>query len=284
MTHPIDRPTFLGFGLGLRTVHYEHIINERPTIDWFEILSENYMIPGGKPLYFLDQISEHYPIVMHGVSMSLGSCDPINLDYLRRLKQLAKRVNARWISDHLCWTGVHGKNAHDLLPMPYDDESLNHIVIKINQVQDYLEQPILIENPSTYLTYKHSIYFESDFLNRLTEETGCLLLLDVNNIYVNSINHYFDADEYLKSIRTSSVQQIHLSGHRNLGDHIIDTHDEPIIQPVWALYEAACRRFGKISSMIERDDNIPPLDELLTEYQKMRAIAEAAWESEVAYA
>lgn len=263
----------LGFGLGLRTDHYNDIIETKPAIDWFEILSENYLVPGGKPLYYLDQIKEHYPIVMHGVSMSLGSTAPLDWDYLKQIKALAKRVDAKWISDHVCWTGVHQKNMHDLLPLPYTQECINHMVSRIKQVQDFLEQPMLIENASTYLTYAHSEMTEWDFLREVTEQADCYLLLDVNNIYVSSFNHQFDPMDYLNGIPLNRPKQIHLAGHSNNGDHIIDTHDSDVIDPVWNLYAKALDRFGFISTMIERDDHIPPLSELMMELEQAKHIA-----------
>lgn len=263
----------LGFGLGLRTDHYNDIIETKPAIDWFEILSENYLVPGGKPLYYLDQIKEHYPIVMHGVSMSLGSTAPLDWDYLRQIKALAKRVDAKWISDHVCWTGVHQKNMHDLLPLPYTQECIQHMVSRIKQVQDFLEQPMLIENASTYLTYAHSEMTEWDFLREITEQADCYLLLDVNNIYVSSFNHQFDPMDYLNGIPLNRPKQIHLAGHTNNGDHIIDTHDSDVINPVWDLYAKALDRFGFIPTMIERDDHIPPLSDLMQELEQAKHIA-----------
>jgi len=267
-----SRP-YLGFGLGLRIPHYQTILDTKPAVDWFEIISENYMVPGGKPLHFLDSIRRHYPIVMHGVSLSIGSTDPLNQDYLKGLKQLAARVEPAWISDHLCWTGVHGKNMHDLLPLPYTEETIKHVADRIAQVQDYLGRQILIENVSSYLTYKDSGVTEWEFLTAVVERADCLMLLDVNNIYVSSFNHDFDPIEYLDGVPVERVQQFHLAGHRNLDTHIIDTHDEPIVDPVWDLYEAAIKRFGAVSTMIERDDNIPPLEELLAELDQARRIA-----------
>jgi hypothetical protein len=267
-----SRP-YLGFGLGLRIPHYQTILDTKPAIDWFEILSENYMVPGGKPLHFLDRIRSHYPVVMHGVSLSIGSTDPLNRDYLKSLKQLAARAEPAWISDHLCWTGVHGKNMHDLLPLPYTEEAIAHVADRIAQVQDYLGRRILIENVSSYLTYKDSGPSEWEFLSAVVERADCLILLDVNNIYVSSFNHDFDPVAYLEGVPRERVQQFHLAGHRHLDTHIIDTHDEPIVDPVWELYEAAVRRFGPVSTMIERDDNIPPLEELLAELDQARMIA-----------
>lgn len=269
----LTRP-HLGYGLGLRTVHYQTLLNERPRIDWLEVLSENYMVAGGKPLHFLDQIRAHYPLVMHGVSLSIGSSDPLNQDYLRQLKQLAARIEPRWISDHLCWTGVQHKNMHDLLPLPYTEEALRHVVARIRQVQDYLGQRILIENVSSYLTYTASDMSEWEFLRAASEEADCLLLVDINNIYVSACNHNFDPLTYLEAIPVERVQQFHLAGHSMNGAMIIDTHDAPVIDPVWALYAQAVRRFGHVSTLIERDDNIPELSELIHELAHARAIAE----------
>ncbi len=270
------KPAALGFGLGLRADHYETILAGSPPVDWFEIISENYMVPGGKPLHFLDRIRERYPIVMHGVSLSIGSTDPLNRDYLRQLKQLAARVEPQWMSDHLCWTGAHSKNMHDLLPLPYTEEAIAHVVARVQQVQDFLGRRILLENVSSYITYKQSALTEWEFLREVVERADCLLLLDVNNIYVSSVNHGFDPLAYLNAVPRERVQQFHLAGHRNLGTHIIDTHDEPIVDPVWELYRAAVRRFGAVSTMIERDDNIPPLEDLLAELDYARHIASEA--------
>ena len=264
----------LGYGLGLRVDHYQEILDSRPSIDWLEILSENYMIPGGRPLHFLDRFRERYPLVMHGVSLSIGSTDPLNRDYLKALKALADRVQPAWISDHLCWTGVDGKNLHDLMPLPYTEEAIGHIATRVAQVQDALGRRLLLENVSSYVTYCESQISEWDFLRAVAERADCLVLLDVNNIYVSSSNHRFDPAEYLAGIPAERVQQIHLAGHSHQGSMIIDTHDAPIIDPVWQLYVQAVRRFGPVSTMIERDDNIPPLAELLAELDHARRLAE----------
>lgn len=267
-----DRP-FLGFGLGLRPAHYETILNESPAVDWFEIISENYLIPGGKPLHYLDRIRERYPMVMHGVSLSIGSQDALNREYLKQLRALSRRIEPKWISDHLCWTGAHGLNAHDLLPLPYTEEALKHVATRVGEVQDFLGRRILLENVSSYVSYPESEMSEWEFLREIATRADCLILLDINNIYVSSVNHEFDPHDYLQAIPVERVWQFHLAGHRNHGDYIIDTHDEPVIDPVWDLYAQAVRRFGRVSAMIERDDNIPPLAELLVELDHARQIA-----------
>lgn len=266
----------LGFGLGLRIPHYETILQTCPAVDWFEVLSENYMVPGGKPLYYLDRIRALYPIVMHGVSLSIGSSDPLNRDYLKQLKALAQRIEPRWISDHLCWTGVENVNLHDLMPLPYTEEALRHVVARVGEVQDILGRRLLLENVSSYIGYTQSEMSEWVFLREVAQQADCLILLDINNIYVSGFNHGFDPAEYIDAIPVNRVQQFHLAGHRNQGDYIIDTHDEPIIDPVWTLYAHALRRFGPVSTMIERDDNIPALDELLAELDQARHVARQA--------
>ena len=265
MPHSYQKKPYLGFGLGLRTDHYDTILNEQPSIDWLEVITENYLVPGGKPLYYLDKIREHYPMVMHGVSMSIGSCDPIDWDYLKEVKHLAHRIQPQWISDHLCWTGVQGINAHDLLPLPYTEEVIAHVVNRIQQIQDFLGRQILIENVSSYISYQESQMPEWEFAKEIIQRADCLMLLDVNNIYVSSINHEFNPIEYIASIPSDRIYQLHLAGHSNMGDYIIDTHDHAIVDSVWNLYAETIRHHGAISTMIERDDNIPPLSELLTE-------------------
>lgn len=275
----ISNPPFLGFGLGLRTEHYDDILATEPNVDWFEILSENYLVPGGKPLYYLDQFKERYPLVMHGVSMSIGSVAPLDMAYLAQLKQLADRVNPKWISDHLCWTGVHGKNLHDLLPLPYTEETVNHVVDRIKQVQDFLGRQILIENVSSYASYADSEMSEWAFISEIANRADCRLLFDVNNIYVSSVNHDFDARAFIDGVPAHRVQQIHLAGHENHGDYIIDTHDAPVIEAVWDLYDYAMQRFGPVSTMIERDDKMPPLAELVSELDRARQIAKPVCEA-----
>ena len=274
MTHtsPTGLP-FLGFGLGLRPPHYHAVLDTRPRVDWFEILSENYMVPGGKPLHFLDRIRADYPMVMHGVSLSIGSSDDLDGAYLSALKALADRVEPAWISDHLCWTGVHGKNAHDLLPLPYTEETARHVAARVAVVQEYLGRRILLENVSSYASYVDSSMSEWEFITLVSDMADCLLLLDVNNIYVSAFNHNFDARAFIDGIPAQRVQQIHLAGHHNHGDYIIDTHDAPVIDPVWELYDYALTRLGPVSTMIERDDHIPELGELVDELAHARRIA-----------
>ncbi len=262
----------LGYGLGLRPPYYDAILAEEPPVDWFEILSENYLVPGGKPLHYLDLIAERYPVVMHGVSLSIGGVDPLDFDYLGRLKTLADRVQPRWISDHLCWTGVGGHNLHDLMPLPYDEEAIRHVVERVNRVQDFLGRQILLENVSSYLEYRHSQMPEWEFVSAVVSGSDCLLLLDVNNVYVSSVNHEFDPLTYLNSVPHERVQQIHLAGHRNHGAYIIDSHDQPIVDAVWDLYARALEIVGPVATMIERDDNMPPLSDLLAELDKARGI------------
>jgi uncharacterized protein (UPF0276 family) len=273
---------FLGYGLGLRKEHYETVLAKHPPVDWFEIISENYMVDGGKPLYYLDHIRETYPIAMHGVSLSIGGTDPLDRDYLMRLKTLANRVKPAWVSDHLCWTGVQGTNLHDLMPLPYTPETVNHVAERVTQVQDYLGRQILLENVSSYVAYATSVMTEWEFLCEIAETADCLILLDVNNIYVSAMNHNFDPYAYLSGIPVERVRQFHLAGHTCQQDLIIDTHDQPIVDPVWNLYAAAVRRFGHVSTMIERDDNIPPLSDLLDELKQARRIAEDIHREQVA--
>ena len=264
--------SYLGFGLGLRTEHYNQILESKPTVDWFEALSENYMIPGGKPLDYLTKIRANYPVVMHGVSLSIGSTAALDLDYLRDLKKLADRIQPAWISDHLCWTGVHGQNIHDLLPLPYTEEAAKHVAARVRQVQDFLGRQILLENVSSYASYIDSSMTEWEFITQIANDADCLLLLDVNNIYVSSFNHNFDAKAFIDGVPKNRIQQIHLAGHQNNGDYIIDTHDAPVIDPVWDLYAHAIKRFGAVSTMIERDDHIPALEVLMQELQVARDI------------
>jgi uncharacterized protein (UPF0276 family) len=262
-----------GFGLGLRPQHYAEVLRSRPPLDWLEIISENYLRPGGKPLYFLEQIREHYPMVMHGVSLSIGSTEPLDLEYLAQLKSLARRVRPGWISDHLCWTGTAGLNLHDLMPLPYTGEALRHLTQRIGQVQDFLEQRLVLENVSSYVTYRSSEMTEWEFIAALATDADCDLLLDVNNVYVSSVNHGFDARAFLDALPPARVRQIHLAGHSHRGEFLIDTHDTPVAQPVWDLYRHTVQRFGQIPTMIERDGDIPALADLLAELDLARQLA-----------
>lgn len=266
-------PSYLGFGLGLRSEHYHEVLENKPDVDWFEVISENYMVPGGKPLDFLTKIRANYPMVMHGVSLSIGSTSPLNKEYLRDLRALADRVEPAWISDHICWTGVHGKNMHDLLPLPYTEETVKHVVARVSQVQEALGRRLLLENVSSYASYVDSTMTEWEFITEIADAADCLLLLDVNNIYVSSFNHQFDAKTFIDGVPANRVQQIHLAGHSNHGDYIIDTHDAPVIPEVWDLYGYAISQLGQISTMIERDDNIPALADLVEELQLAREIS-----------
>lgn len=267
------RAPFQGFGLGLRPDHYNSFLEKPQKVDWLEVISENYMVQGGKPLAMLDRIRADYPVVMHGVSMSIGSVSPLDHDYLQRLKALAHRIEPVWISDHLCWTGVHGRNLHDLFPLPYTEEALRHVVARVREVQETLGRRLVLENVSSYINYASSEMTEWEFLSALAEEADCLLLLDVNNIYVSGMNHGFDPRAFVDAVPAHRIQQIHVAGHSNLGDVIIDTHDAPVPDAVFDLYAYACERFGAVSTMIERDDEIPPLEELIEELDQVRAVA-----------
>jgi uncharacterized protein (UPF0276 family) len=264
---------YLGFGLGLRVDHYETLVDEPGNVEWLEIVSENYLVPGGRPLQWLERFRERFPLVMHGVSMSIGSTDPLDHDYLKALAALARRVEPAWVSDHLCWTGVNGVQLHDLMPLPYTEEALTHVVDRVRRVQDFLGRRILLENVSSYISFAHSQLTEWEFLAAVAERADCLILLDINNIYVSAHNHGFSPIEYLDGIPASRVQQFHLAGHEQGGALLIDTHDAPVVDPVWALYIEAVRRYGKVSTMIERDDHIPPLAELLAELEHARRLA-----------
>lgn len=269
-------PAISGFGLGLRTGHYEAALDGRRQVDWFEILTENYLVPGGRALHNLERIRAEYPVVMHGVSLSIGSTTPLDRRYLREVRALANRIEAGWVSDHLCWTGVNGINLHDLMPLPYTEEALAHVAERVRQVQDLLGRQILLENVSSYLKFSDSDMSEWEFLEALAARADCRILLDVNNIYVSAVNHGFQATDYLDGITPSRVAQIHLAGHLDCGTHLIDTHDAPVPQPVWDLYGDAVRRFGAVPTMIERDANIPAYAELVAELDIARGIAARA--------
>lgn len=260
----------LGLGVGLRTVHFDFILEKRPKVDWFEIISENFMDSRGRPRYVLEQIAERYPVVMHGVSLSIGSTDPLNFEYLRKLKALAQDIKPLWISDHVCWTGVAGRNTHDLLPMPLTETSLKHVVERIRVVQDFLERPFVLENPSTYVGFTGSTLSEWEFIARMAEEANCGLLLDVNNVYVSSVNHDFDPEEFIRGVPQERVVQFHLAGHTNRQTHLIDTHDSQVVDPVWKLYRLAHQLTGGVSTLLEWDAKIPPFPVLHAEVLKAK--------------
>lgn len=265
---------FGGFGLGMRTPHYPAYLAGEVPVDFVEVISENFMGEGGRPLYTLDRVREIHPIALHGVSMSVGSADGLNPDYLGKLKRLAQRVDPLWVSDHLCWTGIDGFNSHDLLPLPYTEQALKITAANISQAQDFLERPMLIENPSSYLTFADDTMSEWEFMAELVALTGCFLLLDINNIYVSGTNHGFDPLDYLAAIPADKVRQIHLAGHSAGRDGLlIDTHDHAVPDPVWNLYAKTIGRFGDVAVMIERDDDIPPLEDLLAELDVARRLA-----------
>ena len=262
------------FGLGMRRPHYTSFLDGSAPVDFVEVISENFMVDGGRPLDVLDRVRGHYPVALHGVSMSIGSAGGLDADYLRRLRDLADRIEPMWVSDHLCWTGIDGLNSHDLLPMPYTSEALDVVSASVAHAQDVLGRPMLVENPSSYLTYVDADMGEWDFLAELTRRTGCYLLLDVNNIYVSSLNHGFDAQAYLHGIPADRVRQVHLAGHSAGRDGLlIDTHDQPVPDGVWALYAKAMALLGPVATMIERDDDIPELSVLLDELDMARRIA-----------
>lgn len=262
----------LGVGVGLRISHYEAIFASFPAVDWFEIISENFMVRGGKPLQNLNRILSRYPVVQHGVALSIGSTSPLDWDYLRELKKLLKHVKSPWISDHLCFTNANGFHSHDLLPLPYTEEALHHVASRARTVQDFLEVPLALENASSYLTYTSSQMTEWDFLSAIVEEANCAILLDVNNIYVSSYNHNFDPHEYVAAVPADRVVQIHLAGHTHFGTYILDTHSDHVIDPVWDLYRHAIRRIGSVSTLVEWDDDIPPLETVLAEAERARKI------------
>jgi uncharacterized protein len=262
----------IGFGLGLRPEHYEEIAANPGRVGWFEALSENYMVPGGRPMHWLDRIRRDHPMALHGVSLSIGSIDPLDDGYLTDLKALADRVQPLWISDHLCFTGLRGTNMHDLLPLPYTEEALNHVAERVSRVQDRLGRRLVLENVSSYVTYAASELSEWDFIAELSRRADCEILLDVNNVYVSAFNHEFDARAFLRAMPRERVRQFHLAGHTHKGSHIIDTHDHPIVPDVWALYAEAVKLFPDVPTMIERDADIPPYEELLAELDVARRV------------
>ena len=263
----------LGFGLGLRTQHFEDVLTGEPRVDWWEVITENFLVAGGNPRRVLREVCERWPVMLHGVSLSIGSVDPVDDDYLARLAALADEVDPPIVSDHLCWTALGGHSSHDLWPLPYTEEALDLVVHKVGRVQDRLGRRILLENPSSYVTFVASSISEPEFLAEVARRADCGILLDINNIYVSSTNHGWDPDGYLAAIPPERVGQIHLAGHSDHGTHLLDTHDHPVCEAVWDLYGKAIARFGLVSSMIERDDHIPPLDEIMVEVERTREIA-----------
>jgi len=266
----------LGLGVGLRSVHFPYILEHWPAVDWFEVISENFMDSAGRARYVLDEIAERYPTVMHGVSLSIGSTDPLNFEYLAKLKGLAAEIKPCWVSDHLCWTGVLSLNAHDLLPIPLNEDTLAHVARRVRTVQDYLERPLVLENPSSYVTFAQSSLSEWEFLAQLAEETGCGLLLDVNNVYVSSVNHDFDPHEYVENVPRERIVQVHLAGHTHCRTHVIDTHDDHVIDPVWELYRLAHARTGGVSTLLEWDARIPEFPVVHAEVLKARRYMDGA--------
>jgi len=262
----------LGLGLGLRTKHYDHLLKNDPVVDWFEIISENYMNNFGYARHILAYIAGIRPVVMHGVSMSIGSTDPLNMGYLKQLKELAAFVKPAWISDHLCWTGVAHINTHDLLPLPLTPESLKHVAERVNRVQDILERPLVLENPSTYMEFSDSTLHEWEFLSELHSQTGCGLLLDVNNVFVSAHNHGYDPEFYIKNIPHKAVVQIHIAGPTDCGDYLIDTHDQPVPAEVWKLYKLAQQLTGGVSTLLEWDASIPEYPEMVIEVEKAKKV------------
>jgi len=271
-----SRFPFLGYGVGLRRPHYSHVLETSPAMDWFEVIAENFMVPGGRPRHVLERTRADYPVVLHGVSLSLGSADPLNLDYLRELADLVRWTEPPWVSDHLCWTGVLGHNAHDLLPLPYTEEAIGHVAERIARVQDTLGRQMLIENVSSYLAYKHSAMPEWEFLSAVAARADCGILLDVNNIYVSAYNHGFAPADYLAGMPADRVAQFHLAGFSDRTTFLHDTHDQPVADPVWDLYADAVRCFGPMSTLIEWDDHIPEFERLCAEAERARVTARAA--------
>lgn len=265
----------LGYGIGLRSVHYDYVLRNRPTgVDWFELITENYLAPGGRPRSILREVRANYPVVLHGLSFNIGTDEAPDWDYLAQLKALIAETEPEWVSDHLCWTGINGLSSHDLLPISYNEHSLQRVADKVGQIQDYLGRKIVLENPSLYIGFRSATMSEPEFLNALVARTGCEILLDVNNVYVSAFNMGQDPYAYADALNPSAIRQFHLAGHTNNTTHIIDTHDHPVCDDVWKLYEHACVRFGPVATLLERDDHIPEFPELLKELQQARALQE----------
>jgi uncharacterized protein (UPF0276 family) len=264
----------LGCGVGFRIPHYDHVFEHQPEVDFFEIISENFMIRGGRPLRNLDRALERYPIVQHGVSLGIAAPDPLDFDYLKQLKELTRRTHTPWVTDHFCWSRADGVDLHDLLPIPYTDEAVKHVAERVRVVQDFLELPFGLENASSYMTYRASSMTEWDFVTAVLEEADCGILLDVNNVFVSSFNHGFDPKIYLDAIPADRVLQFHLAGHTNKGKYILDTHSDFVIDEVWKLYRHSLERIGGVSTLIEWDADIPEFPVLLAEADKARVIRE----------
>jgi uncharacterized protein len=262
----------LGHGIGLRSKHYARFSSERPDVGWVEAISENFIDVGGRPLAVLEKVRRDFPVVLHGVSLSIGSVDPLDLSLLAGLRALADRIQPAYVSDHLCWGTHRGRYLHDLLPLPYTEEALDHVVSRVRQVQDFLGRQILLENVSSYAAFRGSTLPEWEFLAQLAERADCGILLDVNNVYVSARNHGFDAREYLSGIPPDRVGQFHLAGHSDRGTYLFDTHDAPVADPVWELYAAAVRRFGRVPSLVEWDDQVPELERLIEESRAAAAV------------
>jgi hypothetical protein len=261
----------LGHGVGLRREHFDRVLSDRTGVDWFEVISENYLVKGGRPLHILDRVRRDYPLVLHGVSLSIGSTDPLDRGYLDRLRDLAARIEPAWVSDHLCWTSIGGHNSHDLLPLPYTEETLEHVVSRLGEVQDHLGRQIALENASTYLRFAGSSIPEWEFLGEVAHRADCGILLDVNNVYVSAVNHGFDPEKYLAAIPPERVWEIHLAGHTDCGSHLLDTHSARVCDEVWDLYRFASRRIGAVASLVEWDEDIPDWDTLEAESGRARA-------------
>jgi uncharacterized protein (UPF0276 family) len=276
MTAPRLGTPELGVGVGLRVPHYRAILEQRPAVDFFEIISENFMVPGGKPLYHLERVLESYRLVQHGVSLGIGGPDPPDRAYLERLKRLVKRVEPPWVSDHFCWCGAGGAHLHDLLPLPYTEQTVRVVSERARMLQDFLEVPFALENTSSYLTYTASSMTEWQFVSEIAERADIGLLFDVNNVYVAAYNHGFDAYQFVRNVPHERILQIHLAGHTNLGKYIIDTHDGPVIDPVWDLYRETIEHTGPVSTLVEWDDAIPPLEVVLQEAERARSVRDAA--------
>ncbi len=276
VTPTVNGSTVLGYGLGLRTAYYDEILQTNPAVDWFEVLTENYLVDGGKALHYLDAIAERYPLVMHGVSLSIGGPHPLDMNYLKQVRLLAERIHPAWISDHLCWSRGSAHQLHDLLPLPYSEESLQHVAARVRQVQDVLGRPLVLENVSSYVRTAADELTEWQFLAALSELSGCELLLDINNVYVSSRNHGFEPWDFIRALPPDRIRQLHLAGHSDYGSYVIDTHDQPVSDPVWQLYQRTVQHLGPVATLLERDDHFPPLGDLLAELEQARELGTLA--------